>query len=165
MRNRRLALASLVLVLSAALFAAPTAAAAPGAVSASVPASKASDTALGKRLVNSFFAALQAKDTAALNALLSPAFQVARADGSTSTKAQYLKDLPKVEQYALDDFLVTRAGSELVVRYSATTSETINGQVLSKDPALRLSVFVKNTKSGAWRLVAHANFNSPVKQS
>lgn len=140
--------------------AAPAMGAAPAATSA-----QASDVKLGKRLVTKYFAALQAKDTKALDAMLSPAFQVARADGSTARKAAYLANLPNVETYALSKFDVTRAGRELVARYSVVTSETIDGEVLTKDPALRLSVFVHNKKSDTWRLIAHSNFNTPVKTS
>jgi hypothetical protein len=159
---RRLVVA-LVVVAVGALSAPPATAVEGPSAPGSVVTSPAQDTALGTRLVNRFFTALQKQDAKALDALLSPAFQVARADGSTSTKAQYLAALPKVEKYALDDFVVTRAGRNLVARYSVVTSETINGEVLSRDPALRLSVFVRD--GGAWQLLAHSNFNVPVKAS
>lgn len=173
MRTARSITVLVTALLAMALTAPPVAATAapsnpsstPAATAAITSSSRASDTALGKRLVNRFFAILQAQDTAALDALLSPAFQVARADGSTSTKAAYLANPPVVESYALDDFVVTRFGRQLVARYSVVTTETINGEELAKDPALRLSVFVRAGDAGPWRLLAHANFNVPVRAS
>lgn len=165
MRTRRFAAALLAALMTATVAAPSTLAAAPGADPAVAVASKASDTALGKRLVTRFFTLLQAQDTAGLDALLSPAFQVARADGSTSTKAAYLAAPPRVESFTLDDFVITRAGGRLVARYSVVTTETINGEELAKDPALRLSVFVRDAATRSWRLLAHSNFNVPVKAS
>ena len=149
--------------LAGALGASPASAVEPGSRPTVAVTSPERDTALATRLVNRFFTALQRQDTAALRRLLSPAFQVARADGSTSTKAAYLANPPRVEKYAIDDMLVTREGGSLVARYSVVTSETVNGQELARDPALRLSVFVRD--GGAWRLLAHSNFNVPLTTS
>lgn len=129
---------------------------------AGTAAQKRANTALGVALANEFFALLKAQDATAVDAFLSPAFQVARSDGSVSLKAEYLTSLPVVQDFVLSDFLVTRAGPTLVVRYTATLSETINGQQFAKDPVRRLSVFTKNPATGTWRLLAHSNFSTPV---
>lgn len=117
------------------------------------------DLALAKRLVNRFFVILQQEDSAALEAFLSDAFQVARPDGTGADKEQYLKAPPVVDQFSLSGFHATRAGDTLVVRYTVTASEMVNGEMLTKDPAPRLSVFTKDADTGKWQLAAHANFN------
>lgn len=126
-------------------------------------AASAADTAKGVELANHFFDLLQAKDVAGLDTLLSPAFQIARADGSTSTKAEYLLSPASVQEFVLSDFVVTGSGRTLVAQYTATLSETINGQVFAKDPVKRLTVFTQQPKTGEWQMLAHANFNAPVR--
>ena len=83
----------------------------------------------------------------------------ARPDGTGADKEQYLKAPPVVDQFSLSGFHATRAGDTLVVRYTVTASEMVNGEMLTKDPAPRLSVFTKNAATGKWQLAAHANFN------
>lgn len=141
-----------------------------GAVAAPAPeraaaATSASDIRLGKKLVTKYFNALRKQDRPALKKMLSPAFQVARADGSTAGRAAYLKAIPEVHEFTVNKFDVTRAEHELVARYSVVTTELINGEHLSKDPALRLTVFVRDDDSDRWRIIAHSNFNTPVKTS
>jgi hypothetical protein len=110
-----------------------------------------------RQLVTRFFTLIKRKDVASLRTFLSPAFQIQRADGSASGKAQYLKKLPEVRSFKLSSFVATQAGPVLVTRYLATVSGTVNGKPFTPGPAPRLSVFDWNGR--AWQLVAHANFN------
>lgn len=126
--------------------------------SASVQPATADDE-LGGELADQFFSVLQRGDTEELDALLDPAFQVTRADGSTADKAQYLQQPASVETYQIDNARATRDGDVLVVRYEVTTEEVIDRQSYTSDPAPRLSVFVE--EGGSWKLIAHANFNVP----
>ena len=161
MNSRALKGIAVLLVVAGAVLASSTSAtAAPAGVGAAAGMSaSAADQRLATRLVNRFFTLLHDQDPAGLAAFLSPAFQVQRPDGTGTDKAGYLAAPPKVDAYEISGLVGTRAGDTVVARYVVTASETINGQVLRKDPAPRLSVFKRNAVSRSWQLVAHANFN------
>jgi ketosteroid isomerase-like protein len=148
-RLGRIAIMSCLIVATGALAASP-AAAAPRAPSSD-------DVTTGKALVTQFFTLIQKKDTAGLDKMLSPAFQLERADGTGSGKAEYLKALPTLNSFELSDFSASRVGNVLVVRYLATATGVVNGKPYAPGPAPRLSVFARNGKK--WQIVAHANFN------
>lgn len=123
-----------------------------------MPRASSTDPATtGKELVTQFFTLVQNKDTAGLKKMLSPAFQLERADGSGLGKNEYLKALPTVTSFELTDFAASRAGAVLAVRYLATATGVVDGKPYTPGPAPRLSVFVRNGKR--WQIVAHANFN------
>ena len=128
--------------------------------SASGSASASQYNAQGEAAVDNFFSLLQRQDTAGLDTLLSPAFQVVRADGSASNKTEYLADPPTVAAYEISDVETTVDGNIMVVRYTVTTKETIDDELYFEDPRPRLSVFVK--VGDAWQLVGHANLNAPA---
>lgn len=130
---------------------------------ASSDVTSAADTQAAEQAVNRFFQDLRDDNTADLEALLSPAFQVTRANGSTANKAEYLANLPRVDNYVISDVSATRNGDVMVVKYNVTTTETIDGKPYSGNPTGRMSVFQWDGSS--WQLVAHANFNSPVTVS
>jgi hypothetical protein len=115
--------------------------------------------ATAAELVDEYFTLLSAGDGSGLEELLSDAFVVQRADGSTATKDEYLTDLPEIERFEVSDLLARQDGDALVVRYEQTVQETIGGERLRTDPAPRLSTFV--WADGRWRLSSHANFNVP----
>jgi hypothetical protein len=128
------------------------------AASAAAPAPKLADpTATGRSLVIRFFVLLQHKDKAGLQTFLSPAFQVQRADGSSSGKEAYLANLPTVNKFYLSNLAATQAGGTLVVRYLARAEGLVNGKPYTPGPAPRLSVFAWSGEH--WQLAAHANFN------
>ena len=128
------------------------------AASAAAPAPKLADPTVAARpLVIRFFVLLAHKDRAGLEAFLSPAFQVQRADGSSSGKEAYLASLPTVNKFYLSKLSATQAGGTLVVRYLARVEGLVNGKPYTPGPAPRLSVFAWNGEH--WQLAAHANFN------
>jgi hypothetical protein len=140
---------STVVLLTGALVLAPAAA---------TPRAQSSDPeVLGKQLATQFFTLIQKKDAAGLDKMLSPAFQLERADGTGSGKSEYLKSLPTLNSFELTDFSAKRVGSVLAVRYLATATGVVNGKPYTPGAAPRLSVFVRNDKR--WQIVAHANFN------
>jgi Domain of unknown function (DUF4440) len=114
-------------------------------------------TATANDLVNRFFNQVEQNDVKGLRRFLSPSFQLARADGSGGTKAEYLANLPTITQFSISDVTGTQTGSVLVVRYLATIEGIVNGKPATPGPAPRLSVFSRSGKQ--WRLIAHANFN------
>jgi hypothetical protein len=134
-----------------------------GAAAASIAATHrpaARSTGLGARLVNRFFTELKRHDVAGLRRLLSPAFQIQRADGSRVTKTQYLHHLPNVISYKLRDLRTTSTRTAVVVTYQAATKELINGKKVQSRFAPRLSVFLLGARR--WQLVGHGNFNPPA---
>lgn len=143
---------------SASAPASPTASGAASAQTGAGAASEAEVTA-AEEATDRFFSMLQRQDEQELEAFLSPAFQVARADGSTANKEQYLAAIPEVGAYEIDDFTVTTAGNAIIARYTVTTSERIDQQLYTEDPRQRLSVFVKD--GDQLKLIAHANLNTP----
>jgi Domain of unknown function (DUF4440) len=117
----------------------------------------ANPTRTATQLVNRFFTLLANKDRAGLERLLSPAFQVQRADGSSAEKSEYLANLATINNFQLTKIRGTQAGATLVVRYLAVVEGVVNGKPYKPGPAPRLSVFAWSGKR--WRLAAHANFN------
>lgn len=129
---------------------------APAALAAPVP--QGSPVATAKRLVTRFFTLIHRKDVAALRTFVSPAFQLSRTDGSGFGKAGFLRDLPDIRTFRLSNFVATQAGRVLVTRCLANLTGSADGRPYKPGPAARLSVFERN--GTAWRIVAHANFNS-----
>ena len=118
----------------------------------------ANPDATANRLVNRFFTLVQGHDVAGLKKFLSPAFQLERADGSGTHKANYLTSLPSVQRFDITNLDATQSGSVLVARYLADATGLVNGNPFTPGPAPRLSVFTWN--GSGWQLVAHANFNA-----
>jgi hypothetical protein len=140
------ALAVLALALSVAL----------GPAAASTPA--ANRSSLGHRLVNRFFTEIEHHDVTGLRALLAPAFQVERADGSRLGKAAYLRHVSTIRSFKIRKLVTTSTGSVLVETYEVAADEVVNGKPLQTAYAPRLSVFIH---AHGWQLLAHANFNPP----
>ena len=147
----------IALVLVAAAFAAGAAGSSVAAPTAKPAPRLAHPTAAARPLVTRFFNLLMHKDVAGLQAFLSPAFQVQRADGSTDRKAAYLSHLSTINSFSLTNLVATQAGATLVVRYLAVAEGIVNGKPYTPGPAPRLSVFAWN--GARWQLIAHGNFN------
>ncbi|MDQ1248326.1 MAG: hypothetical protein QG597_2698, partial [Actinomycetota bacterium] len=128
----------------------------------SAPASTAAPseaTMIAEQTQNAFFQALQDGDTAALEELLSPAFQLVRADGSAVTRAEYLANPATMKSFKLSDFVTTREGDVIVAKFTGTTDEVIDGKQYASDPATRFAVMQKD--GDTWQIIAQVNFNSP----
>ncbi len=156
-----IALLLLAAAVAVAVAAVPIATAVPATLAKAKPAPRVADpTKEGRRLATRFFTLLDGTPSPALKRFLSPAFQLQRADGTTATRAEYLKSVANVKTFSFTKVRGTIQGGALVVTYTATTDQIIDGKVYKKDPAPRLSVF--HWDGRAWRLIAHANFNTPV---
>lgn len=112
-----------------------------------------------EQVQNTFFQAIVDGDTATLDEVLSPAFLLVRADGSSATKEQYLANPAIITSFELSDFAVTEASDVMVARFSGTTAETIDGVEYSAQPAPRFAVMVND--GGTWRIIGQVNFNTP----
>jgi hypothetical protein len=121
-----------------------------------------SNDELAQDLVERFLDLLVGEtDVEGLRELLSPAFLRQGADGTSSTKSEYLESTPAViASYTIQDLEATRSGPVLVARYDVVTSETLGGGPAKTEPAPRLTVFVKGKKG--WQVIAHSNFNAPA---
>jgi hypothetical protein len=108
-------------------------------------------------LVTKLFQLLKDRDTAGLDAFLSPAFTLQRADGSSADRADFVQRPADVLQFTISGLTATQTDGVLVARYLADVVGTVNGRPYSPGPAPRLSVFIWDGTD--WRLVAHANFN------
>ena len=123
-----------------------------------------SNDELAQRLVERFLDLLvDEPDIDGLRAFLSPAFIRQGADGTASTKSEYLGSTPAViSSYTIQDLEATRRGPVLVARYDVVTEETLGGRSGTTEPAPRLTVFVKDT--AGWQVIAHSNFNAPISE-
>jgi hypothetical protein len=135
--------------------------------------------ATGEELVNAVFDLLSntgspsgtvgttAEQDEASRALVKPyidsAFQLQRASGERYSADTYLP--ADVDDFEIGDVRETRPADDvLVVRYSVRTTETLPDAalVMSKDKAPRLTVFHWHEPDSGWKLLSHANFNTPV---
>ena len=142
-------IAALALVASACNSAAP-------AGTSPAPSSESAAT-VAQPLATKLFQLLHDKDTAGLEAFLSPAFTLQRADGSSADKAAFIQRPADVVEFTISDLAATQTGNVIVARYMADVVGTANGRPYTPGPAPRLSVFVWDGSN--WQLVAHANFN------
>ncbi len=110
----------------------------------------------GQQLVRKLFADMKSGNVTAIEAMISPAFQSVHQDGARDRdqEIELIRNL-KMGTLALGDFKESREGNVLVVTYTVSTEEMIDGKRFSGEPTWRLTVFQK-TEQG-WRWVAHAN--------
>lgn len=104
---------------------------------------------------------------AASKALMKPyldsAFVLQRATGERYTAETYLP--ADVDTFKLGDLRATRPADDvIVVRYSVRTTETLPDAalVMSQHKAPRLTVFHWNAADARWKILSHANFNTPI---
>ena len=93
MRRHHLVVASCAIMLLIGVLALAPAGATP-------QAQKTDPVATGKALVTRYFTLIRKKDTAGLDKMLSPAFQLERADGTGLGKTEYLQKLPTVTSFS-----------------------------------------------------------------
>jgi len=94
---------------------------------------------------------------------LDPAFLLQRASGERYLSNNYLP--ADVDDFQIGNVSVTAPADDLrVVRYFVRTTETLPDAalVMSKDKAPRLTVFHWSKTDSRWKILSHANFNTPV---
>jgi hypothetical protein len=94
---------------------------------------------------------------------LDPAFQLQRATGERYTAENYLP--ADVDDFKVGDVRETRPDDDLVVvRYSVRVVQDLPDAalVMSKDKAPRLTAFHWSHTDSRWKILSHANFNTPV---
>lgn len=135
--------------------------------------------ATGEELANAFFDLLShtgsptgtvgttAEQDEASKALvkpyLDPAFQLQRSSGERYTVDTYLP--ADVDDFEIGDVRETRPSNVVsVVRYSVRANQTLPDAalVMSAVKAPRLTVFHWSDADRRWKILSHANFNTPV---
>lgn len=116
--------------------------------------------ATGRELVTEFLTIVQDGDVDELEEFLADGFALQRANGSGSTKAEYLENFSQIESFELGDFLLAeQQGDVITVRWTLQIDEVIDGEQFGLGEAPRLSTFV--WVDGRWRIISHANFLLP----
>lgn len=122
----------------------------------------APELTLGEKLVRQLWADMKARNMAAIEKTIAQGFQSAHEDGARDREEQIkLIQGLNMGDYILSDIKVTRNGPVIVVTYSVSVAETIEGKRLSTRPAPRLSVFLQTDKG--WQWISHANLR-PLKE-
>lgn len=132
----------------------------PATIGTPDPPRLADPEATGRRLAQRFFDLLASEDNRAdLDAFLSPAFQICRADGTFANKQEYLANPARVGTFriARDGFRAYQDGPVLTVRFLIDIDETIDGGRIQALRAVRTGTFL--FEGGRWRLVSWCNFN------
>lgn len=125
-------------------------------VVASIAGSLSAQTVDAEKLERQMWADMKAGNWAALDARLAPAFQSVHPDRARG-KAEELALMKglKLGDYTLAGFKVTRNSNQIIVTYSVSVAETIDGKRTTTAPAMRQSVWARNGKR--WQWIAHAN--------
>ncbi|MFC2117421.1 nuclear transport factor 2 family protein [Bacteroidota bacterium] len=116
---------------------------------------------MGETLVKQLWDDLSRADTAAISLFMANGFQSVHGDGAINNEQeiQLISGL-SINSYSINDLICTQNGNVIITTYMVSVEETIEGIRLSKAPAARMSVFVKN--DGKWQFLAHANLK-PLK--
>jgi len=111
----------------------------------------------GEKRVRDLFEKFSAQKWEDVEKFMHPAFQSVHQDGARNKEEEIklLKGL-NIKDINLGNFKVTQDESLLIVTYTVTAKEVIDGKSTLANPAQRLTVFIKS--DGGWKWLAHANF-------
>ena len=120
-----------------------------------------SETSEGEKLERQMASDIQAKNWKAVEARIADGFQSVHPDG-VRDRAGEIDLLKKMNfgSFTLSDFKSTTVGDNIVVTFTMTVPETIDGKRLPAKPAYRLSVWKKGMNG--WQWISHANF-TPIQ--
>jgi Domain of unknown function (DUF4440) len=98
-----------------------------------------------------------------VEARIARGFQSVHPDGIRD-RAGEIALLKKINHgnFTLNNFKSTTIGDNIVVTFTMTVAETIDGKRLPAKPAYRLSVWKK--RINGWQWISHANF-TPIRRS
>ena len=117
----------------------------------------------GEKLERKMWTAVMAGNNAVIESMVAPGFQSVHEDGARD-RAGEIKLLEGLDplKVQFSDFKVTEQGDTIIVTYSVSVAESIDGKNLTNPaPSPRQSVWIK-TPSG-WQWIAHANLNPITK--
>ena len=157
--NPRKVLVTTLMLATLAFGATACSSSSPSTTSSAPKLAHPAQTARG--LVTSWLTALKSGNTKAIAGFLAPNFLIQRADGSTSTRAQYLLHPPTVNTFTVGrDIIAIQDGASLSVKWSVEVDEVINGKTFKAGEAARLTGF--EWTGARWQIATYANFNLPA---
>jgi len=111
----------------------------------------------GEQLERQMADDIKAKNWSAVEARIAEGFQSVHPDGIRDRAGEIalLKQMA-FGDFTLSNFKSTTIGDNIVVTFTMTVAETIDGKRLHAKPAYRLSVWKKGPTG--WQWISHANF-------
>ena len=111
----------------------------------------------GERLERQMAADIKAKNWNAVESRIADGFQSVHPDGPRD-RAGEIALLRKMNfgDFTLSNFKSTVVGDNIVVTFTMTVAQIIDGKQLPPKPAYRLSVWKKG--AAGWQWISHANF-------
>jgi len=115
----------------------------------------------GEKLEREMATDIKAKNWTAVERSIAEGFQSVHPDGVRDRTAE-IALLKKMDfgDFTLSDFKSTTIGDNIVVTFTMTVAETIDGKRLPAKPAYRLSVWKK--QANGWQWICHANL-APIR--
>ena len=112
----------------------------------------------GEKLVRQLWSDFKRNNREVFENWIADGFQSIHQDGSRN-KAEQITLLMNLNlgDYTLSNFKTTQNENIVIVTYTVSVHETIDGKVLPTAPAQRLSIFQKIDND--WKWIAHANLN------
>ncbi len=116
----------------------------------------------GEKMERDFWAAMKNQDWQEVESKIAEGFQSMHQDGPR-TRAQEIELIRNLNlgEYTLGNFKVTQNGPAIVVSYTVSVTETIEGETLPTEPAGRISVWLRGDEE--WQWISHVNMN-PMKK-
>src|SRR5205809_3829361 len=113
----------------------------------------------GEKLERQMAADIKAKNWNAVESRIADGFQSVHPDGPRDRVAEIalLKKM-NLGDFTLSNFKSTVVGDNIVVTFTMTVAQIIDGKQLPPKPAYRLSVWKKG--AGGWQWISHANLAS-----
>ncbi len=118
------------------------------------------ETSTGEGLVFQLWDAFRNQDLEGIKTNMAPGFQSVHYFGANNMdeELELLRGIA-IAEYEISDLKITSNEEDLIIAtYFVSVAETINGERLSKEPAARMTIFVKD--DGVWKWVAHANLKT-----
>jgi uncharacterized protein DUF4440 len=115
----------------------------------------------GEKLERQMAADIKAKNWTAVESRIAEGFQSVHPDGIRDRAAEIalLKNM-NLGDFTLSDFKSTTIDDNIVVTFTMTVAETVDGKRLPAKPAYRLSVWKKGVNG--WEWICHANL-APIR--
>jgi hypothetical protein len=127
----------------------------------SQPQAPFAGTSEGEKLERQISADIKAKNWKAVESRIAEGFQSVHPDGARDRVGEIaLLKRMNLGEFILSNFKSTTIGDNIVVTFTMTVAETIDGKQLPAKPAYRLSVWKKG--ENGWQWISHTNL-TPIR--